>query len=125
MASSLPPAPKELQVEITGACNLACKMCLVRYRPPLNKHEGSMSFDAFKEVVDSVPGLEAVTLQGLGEPLLAPDLFHMIEYAASRDIRIGFNSNGMLLTRERAERLIKCAPGLVTCLNRRRDGEDL
>jgi MoaA/NifB/PqqE/SkfB family radical SAM enzyme len=36
----------------------------------------------FKRVVDEIPNLEKVTLQGLGEPLLAPDLFRMIEYAA-------------------------------------------
>ena len=29
-----PPAlPRELQLEVTAACNLACTMCLVSYRP--------------------------------------------------------------------------------------------
>lgn len=28
----VPPLPRELQIEVTGACNLACRMCLVRYR---------------------------------------------------------------------------------------------
>lgn len=106
MATTLPPLPRELQLEVTGACNLRCQMCLVRYRPPLNKIEGSMSFELFKDLVDSLPELEVITLQGLGEPLLAPDLFAMIEYAANRGIRMGFNTNGTLLTRERGEWLI-------------------
>jgi radical SAM protein with 4Fe4S-binding SPASM domain len=101
-----PPLPTELQVEVTGACNLACEMCLVSYRPKLGRREGAMPFEAFKQLVDGLPKLERVTLQGLGEPLLAPDIFRMIEYASSRGIRMGFNTNGALLTRECAERLV-------------------
>lgn len=26
---------RRLQLEVTGACNLRCRMCLVRYRPRL------------------------------------------------------------------------------------------
>jgi len=102
-----PELPTEVQVEVTGSCNLACKMCLVRYRPKLGKAEGAMPFATFKSIVDRLPGLERVTLQGLGEPLLAPDLFRMIEYAAGRGVRMGFNTNGTLLTPEKAERLVR------------------
>jgi MoaA/NifB/PqqE/SkfB family radical SAM enzyme len=101
-----PDLPRELQIEVTGACNLRCHMCLVRYRPPLNRITGSLSFDTFKRLIDDLPDLEVITLQGLGEPLLAPDLLPMIEYAARRGIRLGFNTNGTLLSREKAERLI-------------------
>jgi MoaA/NifB/PqqE/SkfB family radical SAM enzyme len=101
-----PRLPRELQVEVTGACNLACRMCLVRYRPKLGRREGAMCFHTFKALVDELPDLERITLQGLGEPLLAPDLFQMLEYAARRGVRMGFNTNGTLLTRERARRLV-------------------
>jgi MoaA/NifB/PqqE/SkfB family radical SAM enzyme len=102
-----PPLPTEIQVEVTGACNLACRMCLVRYRPKLGKRAGAMCFHTFKKIVDDLPELEKVTLQGLGEPLLAPDLLRMIEYASGRGVRMGFNTNGMLLTPEWSERLIR------------------
>lgn len=107
MSAVHPPLPTELQVEVTGACNLACEMCLVRYRPKLGKAQGAMPFETFKAIIDRLPALERVTLQGLGEPLLAPDLFRMIEYAAGRGVRMGFNTNGTLLTAERAERLVR------------------
>ncbi len=100
-----PPLPTELQVEVTGSCNLACQMCLVRYRPKLGKKQGAMCFHTFKDIVDALPGLEKLTMQGLGEPLLAPDFFEMVEYATARGISTGFNTNGTHLTRERAERL--------------------
>src|SRR3712207_7006949 len=48
-----------------------------------------------------------LTLQGLGEPLLAPDFFEMVEYATARGIRTGFNTNGTFLTRQAAERLVR------------------
>lgn len=101
-----PPLPRELQVEVTGACNLACRMCLVRYRPKIGRKAGAMCFHVFRSIVDDLPGLETLTLQGLGEPLLAPDLERMVEYASARGVRCGLNTNATLLTRVRAERLI-------------------
>jgi MoaA/NifB/PqqE/SkfB family radical SAM enzyme len=103
---SAPGLPRELQVEVTASCNLRCRMCLVRYRPPRDRREGSLPFERFRAVVDGLPELHTVTLQGLGEPLLAPDLFRMVEYAAARGIRVGFNTNATLLTCAKAERLV-------------------
>jgi radical SAM protein with 4Fe4S-binding SPASM domain len=99
--------PTELQLEVTGACNLACKMCLVRYRPKLGRKSGAMCFHTFRALVDRLPRLEKLTLQGLGEPLLAPDFFRMVEYATGRGIRTGFNTNGTFLTAEVSERLVE------------------
>ncbi len=107
LGSVSPPLPRELQVEVTGACNLRCRMCLVSYRPTLGRTSGSMDLETFKRLVDELPDLEQVTMQGLGEPLLAPDFFPMLEHLARRGIRMGFNTNGTLLTAERAERLVE------------------
>lgn len=107
MSAAAPPLPREIQIEVTGACNLACQMCLVRYRPKLGKREGAMCLHVFKSIVDDLPELEKLTLQGLGEPLLAPDFAEMVEYACARGIRVGFNTNGSFLTRERAEHLVR------------------
>jgi radical SAM protein with 4Fe4S-binding SPASM domain len=81
-------------------------MCLVSYRPPLDRVNGSLDLATFQRLVDDLPDLEKVTLQGLGEPLLAPHLFEMIRYAAARGVRTGFNTNGTVLTRDKAERLV-------------------
>jgi radical SAM protein with 4Fe4S-binding SPASM domain len=101
-----PPLPAHLQVEITSACNLRCTMCLVRYRPPVNKLAGAMRPELFRRLVDEVP-VRRLTLQGLGEPLLSPHLSEMIAAAVGRDVRVGFNSNGTLLTRRRARELVE------------------
>jgi radical SAM protein with 4Fe4S-binding SPASM domain len=101
-----PPAPRAIQLEVTGACNLRCRMCLVRYRPPKNRLTASLEFQTFRRIVDALPDLAELTLQGLGEPLMAPDLFAMIAYARERGIRVGFNTNATLLTRATAMRLV-------------------
>jgi radical SAM protein with 4Fe4S-binding SPASM domain len=101
-----PPLPPHLQLEITSACNLRCVMCLVRYRPPVNKLAGAMPLDLFRRLVDDVPTLKMLTLQGLGEPLLSPYLLDMIRIAVERRIRVGFNSNATLLTGRRAAELV-------------------
>ncbi|MCW3844037.1 radical SAM protein [Micromonospora yasonensis] len=106
-----PPLPTRLQLEVTSACNLRCLMCLVRYRPPVNKLAGAMRPELFHRVVDDVPGLRDLTLQGLGEPLLSPYLMPMIAAAVARDVTVGFNTNATLLTRRRAEELVASGVG--------------
>jgi radical SAM protein with 4Fe4S-binding SPASM domain len=111
LAALAPELPRELQVEVTGACNLRCRMCLVRYAPTVGRREGALSYERFLELVDSLPGLRKLTLQGLGEPLLSPHLVDMVRHAAGRGIEVGFNSNGTLLSRDKAEELIDAKLG--------------
>ncbi|WP_433260319.1 radical SAM protein [Actinosynnema sp. CS-041913] len=109
----VPPTPRELQVEVTGACNLRCRMCLVRYAPAVGRREGALSYERFRDLVDALPALTRLTLQGLGEPLLAPHLLDMLRYAADRKVEAGFNTNGVLLDRGWARDLIAAGTGWV------------
>ncbi|MGN9891854.1 radical SAM/SPASM domain-containing protein [Micromonospora sp. L31] len=101
-----PPLPPHLQLEVTSACNLRCVMCLVRYRPPVNKLAGAMRPELFHRLLAELPALNRLTLQGLGEPLLSPYLMEMVRAAVARGITVGFNTNATLLTRGRAEELV-------------------
>jgi MoaA/NifB/PqqE/SkfB family radical SAM enzyme len=107
MAPPVPPLPRRLQLEVTSACNLRCAMCLVRYRPPVNKLAGALDVGLFRRLLDDLPDLADLTLQGLGEPLLHPRLVDMVREARERGIRVGFNSNATLLSRAMAERLVR------------------
>jgi radical SAM protein with 4Fe4S-binding SPASM domain len=109
--SLTPPLPRELQVEVTGACNLRCRMCLVRYAPTIGRREGALSYEQFLELVDGLPDLRRLTLQGLGEPLLSPHLLDMVAHASARGIDVGFNTNAVLLDRARTRRLIELGLG--------------
>jgi MoaA/NifB/PqqE/SkfB family radical SAM enzyme len=99
--------PQHLQVEVTAACNLRCRMCLVGHREPIDRVSGSMRPDAFANLVAGLPGLRSMTLQGLGEPLLAPGLRDMIAFAKGRGVEVGFNTNGTLLDRRHRQMLLE------------------
>jgi radical SAM protein with 4Fe4S-binding SPASM domain len=103
----VPALPRQLQVEVTGACNLRCRMCLVRYAPAVGRREGALDYEQFLALVDGLPELERLTLQGLGEPLLSPHLLAMVAHAAARGIEVGFNTNAVLLDARRASALIE------------------
>jgi MoaA/NifB/PqqE/SkfB family radical SAM enzyme len=101
------PVLRHLQVEVTGACNLRCRMCLVRYRPALDRRTALFPLHRFVALLDEASELERVTLQGLGEPLLHPDLTAMVAACAERGVRVGFNTNGTLLTARRIDALLR------------------
>src|SRR3954447_9030455 len=113
MPPDAPPLPEHLQVEVSGACNLRCRMCLVRYAPAVGRREGAFAYEDYLELVDSLPDLRRLTLQGLGEPLLSPHLLDMVRHAAGRGIHVGFNTNGVLLTRGVARALVAAGAGHV------------
>jgi MoaA/NifB/PqqE/SkfB family radical SAM enzyme len=93
--------PPILQLEPTTACNLDCPFCL---RSSLNRSEGSISFDQFRQVIDTSRS-RYLTLHGWGEPLLHPDLPDMIRYAAGKKISVNFTTNATLLPGKTADLL--------------------
>lgn len=109
---SLPPAlrehPSKLFVEVTTRCNLNCAMC-VKQTHGGGEHEGDLSMPLFEALAPAFPGLEALILNGVGEPLLHPQLEEMIRAARKRmpgNGWVGFQSNGLLLTDARAVSLV-------------------
>jgi len=58
-------------------------------------------------ITDQLEGLERVTLHGVGEPLLNPELPAMIRHLKARKVYTLFNSNGILLGPKRQRELIE------------------
>jgi MoaA/NifB/PqqE/SkfB family radical SAM enzyme len=98
-----PPLPRFAQIEPIGRCNLACKMCTVNDR---GDEVAEMSLQRLAALLDQMPGLQELHLQGLGEPMLHPAFFDMVELATARGIRVSANTNLTLLTPARAQRCI-------------------
>jgi hypothetical protein len=99
--------PASLRVEVASVGDLRCGMCLVGCRPPVNRLTGAMTLAMFRGLVDEAPGLRELILQGVGEPLLAPNLIDMIRYAKARGVRVAVDTNATLLYRDRAEELVE------------------
>src|SRR3954452_24519138 len=96
--------PSFLQVEPVGQCNLRCQMCPIQFRrdgPPYGP-PAFMKFETLTRLIDDLPGLAEVQLQGLCEPMMHPRFFDMVAYAAARGAHVGTNSNLTLLNPVRA-----------------------
>lgn len=107
--------PTYMQIEPVGQCNLRCQMCSIQFRqdgPPYGP-PAFMTFETFTNSVDQFVGLQELHLQGLGEPMMHPRFFEMVEYAAQKGIRVTTNSNVTLLNDRRAER---CVTSGLDCL---------
>jgi len=104
--------PHFLQIEPVGQCNLRCQMCPIQFRRDgPSRGAAFMDFAVFTRLIDQFPGLKELHLQGLGEPMMHPQLFDMIDYAAGKGIRVTSTSNLTLLSPRRAERCV--TSGLV------------
>lgn len=111
-----PPLPRFAQIEPIGRCNLACRMCTVNHR---GDEVAELPLERYLAWLDELPQLEELHLQGLGEPMLHPRFFEMVEIAAARGIRVSANTNLTLLTPERARR---CAESGLAQLSVSLDG---
>ena len=69
-----------------------------------------MDMNLFKKIIEEVTqyGMPAVNLNGLGEPILHPNLIEMIEHCKQSGIKdIMFHTNGTLMSEKRAKAMVK------------------
>lgn len=100
--------PAKLFVETTTRCNLNCFMCVKQNRGS-EVSEGDFSPELFTRLETAFPHIEALILNGIGEPLLNPHLESFIRRAKKlmpASGWIGFQSNGLLMTHLRAVSLV-------------------
>jgi len=110
------PGPLHIQFNPTDRCNLACRFCWQRDRARLD-YANEVSAERYRELVREAAslGVRRVTVTGGGEPWMRPDVTLAIVEEAKRAGMHGFMiTNGTLLTRERAERLVSAGWDEVT-----------
>jgi len=101
--------PTKLFVEATTRCNLNCFMCVKQNRGS-EVCEGDFSPELFTRLETALPHVEALVLNGIGEPLMNPHLESFIRRAKKLMPAtgwIGFQSNGVLMTNLRAVSLVE------------------
>ena len=84
-------------------------MC-VKQAPGQGLVEGDMTDETFARIVPAFPHLESLVLNGIGEPTLHRGLESFIEQAKAAmptGSWVGFQTNGQLLGRRRAESLVE------------------
>lgn len=101
--------PRKLYVEVTTRCNMQCGMC-VKYAPGSSISNKHLDFGLYHRIAPILPHLEALVLNGIGEPLLHPDLVGMVGLARKGmpgDSLIGFQTNGQLLDIDITNKLLE------------------
>jgi len=107
-----------VNIELTNACNLHCRMCL---RDPTSRPIGYMSFDLYKSLVNQLAEMKVHTLllNFDGESLLHPQFKQFLSYAIQfRDQgkikAVGWIDNGMLFTRDVSDLVVELQVDFVT-----------
>ena len=100
------PLPSFVQIEPTTRCNLNCVMC-TRSKMNRNRLNHDLSFEQFKKILQEIPSVRTIKLQGMGEPLLNENLFAMTEYGRKKGIRFVTTINGTLINANNIDLILK------------------
>ncbi len=90
------------QIEPTTRCDFSCVYCAGRRFPP-----GDMSLELYETIINSLPGLRYLELQGEGEPLLHPSFFDKVKTARDRKIIVSTITNGNSLNADRSRKMLE------------------
>lgn len=101
----LPKKFQRIHVELTNRCNFSCVFCpdarMTRKRGTMEK---ALAFSTLDQIAD-LDLAEKVTFHVMGEPLLHPDFFAILDHAHERGLQIGLTTNGALLRPETIAKL--------------------
>lgn len=93
-------------MDISWGCNLNCIMCSARQRLD-NTNRKNLSPERFKLILAQLPKLRYINFMGLGEPLMNPYFFELLDIAQSRNIKASLITNGTLLNENNIKKLNK------------------
>jgi len=102
---NLGPYPKQLEVEVTTACNLKCAICEHTYWTEKPRH---MTFEQFKRVIDQFPRLRWIGMTGIGSGFLNPDYMKMLRFLKEeRHCFVEFFDHFFTMTEEVSRELVR------------------
>jgi len=92
------PSVRELVLNITHACNLACRYCFVRNFYP--DQESSMSLEMVKEAIKLFDSKTSASVGFFGgEPMIAfPTIVEVVKYVQSRNKALGHGASNFKMT---------------------------
>lgn len=108
-------SPRLVSIELTNACNADCIMCSRKYMKRKVRH---MPLRLAEHVIDECKKakVRGINLFWMGESLMHPHLDDILQYAKRviPNIPIGLNTNGSLLTDERATIILNSTIGGIS-----------
>jgi radical SAM protein with 4Fe4S-binding SPASM domain len=99
--------PGTLQIEITSACNLKCKMCTnhASKNPRFGPLKAHMDVSVWEKLRPALKHAEVLVFLGGGEVFTHPQFLTYLEEADGLGLRTVFSTNGQLLGGEAIDRL--------------------
>ncbi|MBD3309305.1 radical SAM protein [candidate division KSB3 bacterium] len=101
--------PIHIQLEPTTYCNLNCTMCGRSQHFQTSTH---MRVPDFERILHQIQPRK-ITLSGVGEPFMNPDLLDMIRLAKAAGASINTTTNCTLLTPARCEQIVRSGLDLI------------
>lgn len=95
--------PVFTNIEITTHCNLRCSFCA---RTKLGRSGKNMTPETFRKILGFLPHAYRITLVGLGEPLMHPNVVDLVKMAADAGRRVALVTNAMFLDEPLARALL-------------------
>lgn len=96
---------KQVYVEITSVCNLACSFC-----PPTLRPKQFISLEEYAKRLDEIkPHTNYVYLHVKGEPLLHPRIGELLDISDEKGFHVHVTTNGTLIQKKREQLLNKPA----------------
>ena len=105
--------PVSNMFELTPLCNLDCRMCYVHLQDPSVKDrmlKGEQWISIFDEAIEC--GMISAILTG-GEAMTHPDFWKLYDYLFEKGISLSVKTNGILLTKEAADRFVQYPPSTL------------
>jgi len=98
--------PTRAHIELSNFCNLRCQMCGQSYFDGTISPRKHMAKEAYDEIVKNLPYLDETIATGFGESMLSPYFWEFMELLPWGGLK-RLITNGILLTKESTERLMK------------------
>ncbi len=98
--------PRLIFWELTKGCNLRCIHC--RASATELSSPDDLSTEAAKAIIDQIAEVSSpiLVLSG-GEPLFRSDIFELARYGTSKGLRVALATNGTLVTRQVARKIVE------------------
>jgi MoaA/NifB/PqqE/SkfB family radical SAM enzyme len=99
--------PQSINLFVTNACNLKCRMCDI-WKVPRRNNPEDLRFETAKRIIDTLTdwiGSFHLSFGG-GEPFLNSDLLKTIAYANKKGITMSVNTNGYIIDENLARKII-------------------
>ncbi|MBZ9577962.1 radical SAM protein [Patescibacteria group bacterium] len=99
-------SPSFIQINVTGRCNLKCKICTTYKFPSQKKQE--LTVDEIKNIILQADRMRIKTIVfSGGEPFLRNDIFEIIKFVnENTQMKVTVTTNGTLIDRDVASKII-------------------